>query len=221
MSERQRELDELLRNSIEARGIKNERVLAAMRQVPRHQFVPSNLVPSAYEDSPLPIGRGQTISQPYIVALMTDAANVSASDSCLEIGTGSGYQTAVLSLLGREVFSIEQSPELADQARRNLEQTGLLGDHVHLRQGDGFFGWSEAAPFDVILVTAAPPNVCLPLLEQLGVGGRMLVPVGPANCTQRLERWTRVGLGADAFSRETLLDVRFVPMLGVAQHKLV
>ncbi|HEY5955513.1 MAG TPA: protein-L-isoaspartate(D-aspartate) O-methyltransferase [Polyangiaceae bacterium] len=218
MSERQSELEDLIRRSIEARGIKNRRVLDALRAVPRHLFVPDTVSMSAYEDTPLPIGEGQTISQPYIVALMTEAAMLGPADRCLEIGTGSGYQTAVLSLLCAEVYSIEQSAELLAQARRNLALANRLGAHLHLRQGDGYYGWSEAAPFNVILVTAATPRICTPLLEQLSPGGRMVLPVGPPKATQRLERWTRTGSGPDAFTHDTLLDVRFVPMLGTAQR---
>jgi protein-L-isoaspartate(D-aspartate) O-methyltransferase len=216
---RQDELETLVSQTIESRGIRDPRVLGALRQVPRHLFVPEAVEQSAYADCPLPIGWGQTISQPYIVALMTEAAKPSISDRCLEIGTGSGYQTAVLSLLCREVYSIECVAELFYQSQVNLQSAGCCSAQLHLRHADGHDGWPEAAPFDLIVVTAAPRRIPDPLLIQLGVGGRLVVPVGPENAVQRLERWTRqsVGSSPQAFTTETLLDVRFVPMRGSAQ----
>jgi len=212
-SERRAEREALVQRSLVRDGISDRRVLDAMRRVPRHSFVPEELAHEAYLDRPLPIGSGQTISQPYIVALMTEAARISPTDRCLEIGTGSGYQAAVLALLCAEVFSIEYRAELLEFARRNLER---LGFGVRLRHGDGYLGWPTAAPFDVILVTAAPTEVPRPLLDQLAPGGRLVIPVGPVGGIQRLERWERRALGTSdqAFARQTLADVRFVPFVG-------
>jgi protein-L-isoaspartate(D-aspartate) O-methyltransferase len=197
-------------DQIEARGIRDARVLEAMRRVPRHLFVPQGLRERAHEDHPLPIGEGQTISQPYIVAFMTEAARLRPGDRVLEIGTGSGYQAAVLSALGARVFSIEILPALADSARRNLDASGY--GNVAVRTGDGYRGWPEEAPFEAILVTAAPDEIPQPLLDQLKPGGRIVVPVGTGN--QELVRVTRTERG---FERESLLPVRFVPMTGEAQ----
>lgn len=212
-SERQGERKALVDEQLRTQGIKNERVLAAMRKVPRHLFVPEELRELAYRDRPLPIGSGQTISQPYIVAAMSEAAALEPADRCLEIGTGSGYQAAVLAELCGEVYSIEYLPELAKQAASNLRAAGV---NVHLRTGDGYGGWPEAAPFDAILVTAAPDKVPQPLLDQLALGGRLVIPVGPVHDIQRLELWKRVAQGSspDAFERSFLADVRFVPFLG-------
>lgn len=205
----------MVERQIAAEGVRDARVLDAMRRVPRHLFVPPALEHAAYSDGPLPIPGGQTISQPYIVAFMTEAADISSSERCLEIGTGSGYQAAVLSELCAETFSIEYLPEVAAFGRRNLERAGY-GERVALRVGDGYRGWPERAPFDVILVTAAPPEVPEPLLAQLAMGGKLVIPVGPEGGHQRLERWTRrrAGNKDSAFSRDTLLGVQFVPFLG-------
>lgn len=200
------------------RGISDSRVLDAIGRVPRHEFVPPAFRDAAYEDRPLPIGLGQTISQPYIVALMTEAAYPQPTDRCLEIGTGCGYQTAVLSLVCREVYSIEYVAELSAQAHHNLESVGLFGPNLHLRCGDGCFGWPEAAPFSVILVTAAPPSVPAQLLDQLAPGGRLVIPVGPEHGTQHLERWTSSKDEPGSCCVENLLDVRFVPMVGAIQN---
>jgi len=202
----------MVERQIVARGIRDERVLAAMREVPRHVFVPAGERDASYEDRPLRIGSGQTISQPYIVALMTEACRVDPEDRVLEIGTGSGYQTAVLARLAGAVYSIEIVPELAERARHTLDALGVQG--VHLRTGDGFRGWPEAAPFDAILVTAAPEEIPPPLLEQLAVGGRLVIPVGPED-DQRLLRVVRTASGLE---REILAPVRFVPMTGEAQR---
>jgi protein-L-isoaspartate(D-aspartate) O-methyltransferase len=211
-----RQRDTMVRRTIEARGVKDPRVLAAMRSVPRHAFVPEPERRRAYVDDPLPIGYGQTISQPYIVALMTEAVAPTPSDRCLEIGTGSGYQAAVLAELCHEVYSIEYIPELAEQAKQNLRAAGYGADRVHLRTGDGYKGWPEAAPFQAIVVTAAPERVPQPLRDQLAIDGRMVVPVGPTGGVQELELWTRTrgGRGDDAFDVKKLADVSFVPFLG-------
>ncbi|GMV13090.1 MAG: protein-L-isoaspartate(D-aspartate) O-methyltransferase [Polyangiaceae bacterium] len=214
-SERVAEREALVR-SIAGEGVTDERVLGAMRRVPRHAFVPAAVEGMAYADRPLPIGSGQTISQPFIVAFMTQAVAPKPTDNCLEIGTGSGYQAAVLAELCRRTWSIEYLPELADQAKKTLRALGYDDDRVRLRTGDGYVGWPEAEPFDVVVVTAAPEKVPQPLLDQLAVGGRLVIPVGPHAEAQALERWTRraAGKGPNAFDRERLLDVRFVPFLG-------
>jgi protein-L-isoaspartate(D-aspartate) O-methyltransferase len=189
-------------------GISDARVLAAMRKVPRHRFVPGDQQAAAYDDRPLPIGFGQTISQPYIVAFMTEALALSPSDVVLEIGTGSGYQAAVLGELAREVHTIEIVPELAEQARRTLEALGYR--HVHVRTGDGYRGWPEHAPFTKIIVTAAPEDVPPVLLDQLATGGTMVVPVGPQSGVQELRILKRT---ERAVVTERSLPVRFVPMV--------
>jgi len=202
---------QMVREQIEARGVRDPHVLEAMRQVPRHLFVPPGLRARAHEDNPLPIGEGQTISQPYIVAFMSEAALLRPGDRILEVGTGSGYQAAILSSMGVRVFSIEILPILAETARRNLEAAGF--GEVSVRTGDGYRGWAEEAPFDAILVTAAPDQVPEPLLEQLKLGGRIVIPLGTGN--QELIRMTRTEHG---FDRESLLPVRFVPMTGEARQ---
>ncbi len=202
----------MVEEQIVARGIDDARVLAAMRQVPRHEFVPPDVRASAYEDRPLPIGWQQTISQPYIVAMMTAALDLQGHERVLEIGTGSGYQAAVLAAIVPEVCSIEILPELAAQARVTLERLGL--ERVRLRTGDGFRGWPERAPFAAIVVTASPLQVPQPLLEQLAPGGRMVLPVGGEQ--QLLLRITR---GPSGFESDTLAAVRFVPMTGEAAEK--
>jgi protein-L-isoaspartate(D-aspartate) O-methyltransferase len=197
----------MVEEQIKARGVKDEAVLAAMARVPRHLFVPEDVQPFAYEDRPLPIGRDQTISQPYIVAYMTEMLRASKADTVLEIGTGSGYQAAVLSGLVREVLSIEIVPELADRARRVLAENGYR--NVQVRTGDGYRGWPERAPFERIIVTAAPPQIPGALIDQLAVGGRMVVPVGTA-----LQEMVIVTKRADGtVSQERTIGVRFVPMV--------
>ena len=198
---------QMVRDQIERRGVRDRGVLDAMTRVPRHLFVPEALRGRAYEDGPLPIGHGQTISQPYIVAFMTEAIRPQPTDRVLEIGTGSGYQAAVLALVSREVISIEILPELGESARSRLRELGY--DNVTVRIGDGYAGSPDEAPFDAILVTAAPVEVPPGLLEQLKVGGRMVIPVGDKE--QHLLRLTRTSEG---FERENLLPVRFVPMTG-------
>ena len=195
----------MVREQLERRGIRDARVLEAMERVPRHELVPAELREHAYEDRPLPIGEGQTISQPYIVAAMSEAAALRGGEKVLEVGTGSGYQAAVLAELGAQVYTIELEPTLAERARADLER---LGYRVQARTGDGYAGWPEAAPFDAIVVTAAPDHVPQPLLEQLAPGGRLVIPVGGQGA-QELLRLTR---SADGVVREELLPVRFVPL---------
>ncbi len=207
--EERKELVEILRSD----GITSDRVLDALRNVPRHELVPKVQRPHAYENRPLPIGEGQTISQPYIVGLMTQLAQVDPDDRVLEIGTGSGYQSAVLSLLAEEVYTIEIVKPLAKRARRDLERLGF-DDNIHFRIGDGFMGWPQAAPFDAILVTAAPPEVPEPLKRQLKVGGRLVIPVG--NLYQELRVLEKTEKGV---SQQDVIPVRFVPMTGKAQER--
>jgi protein-L-isoaspartate(D-aspartate) O-methyltransferase len=204
----QEEQEAMIRSQIIARGIDSEAVIEAMRKVPRHMFVPYNTRTFAYNDQPLPIGHDQTISQPYIVAYMTEALGAKAGDKVLEIGTGSGYQAAVLSEMGVEVFTIEIIPELAETAKRNLERTGY--DQVNTRCGNGYKGWPEEAPFDAIIITAAPENIPQALVDQLKTGGTMILPVGPRDSTQLLKKVVKKSKGI----RQTkLLPVRFVPMI--------
>ena len=202
----------MVRNTIESRGIEDPAVLDAMRAAPRHEFIPPQLRELAYADRPLPIGERQTISQPYIVALMTELARVGEGDRVLEVGTGSGYQAAVLAEIGAEVYTIEIIPALAARARGTLESLGYKG--IVYRVGDGYRGWPEAAPFDAIIVTAAPGHVPQPLVDQLGPGGRLVIPVGTVY--QKLIVITRTEGGT---SQETIIPVRFVPMTGEAQRR--
>jgi protein-L-isoaspartate(D-aspartate) O-methyltransferase len=198
--------ESMVRTQIEARGVSDPRVLDAMRRVPRERFVPPQQAGAAYADHPLPIGHGQTISQPYIVAFMSEAARVVPTDIVLEIGTGSGYQAAVLGELAQHVYTIEVVADLADQATGVLRDLGYA--NVTVRHGDGYEGWPEHAPFDAIVVTAAPPEVPEALRQQLKVGGRMVVPVGTD--WQELMVIERT---ADGFDERSVLPVRFVPMV--------
>lgn len=211
--ERMTERKAMVRDQLERRGIRDERVLAAMTLVPRHLFVPDPVVEYAYADGPLPIGYEQTISQPYIVALMTELIQPQADHRILEIGTGSGYQAAVLGELCREVFTIEIVPELGEYGRKNLERLGY--SNVRVRIGDGYRGWPEEGPFDGIILTAAPPEVPEPLIEQLAVGGRLVAPVGGRG-TQDL---IVIEKSQDGTTRRHITEVRFVPMVGRAQEK--
>ncbi len=195
----------------EGRDIKNERVLKVMGEVPRHEFVPEAMRGRAYEDNPLPIGHDQTISQPYIVAFMTAALDPKPGERVLEVGTGSGYQAAVLAALGTEVYSIEIVKPLGEQAQKVLQKLGY--DKVKVRVGDGYAGWPEAAPFDAIIVTCAPGKIPQPLIDQLKTGGRMIIPVGD-RIVQELYLLKKEPTG---MSKTAVLPVRFVPMTGEAQ----
>lgn len=189
------------------RGIKDERVLAAMRTVPRHEFVPEDQRVFAYDDRPLPIGHGQTISQPFIVAFMTEHLKPQATDKVLEIGTGSGYQAAILSGLVKEVFTIEIVEPLAKRAEADLRRLNYT--NVFVKAGDGHKGWPERAPFDAIIVTCAPDQIPQPLIEQLRDGGRMVIPVGPDGGVQELYLFEKRG---GEVKKSAVLPVRFVPM---------
>ena len=202
----------MVARQIEARGVVDTNVLGAMRKVERHRFIPLEGQPVAYRDSPVPIGYRQTISQPFIVAYMTEALKLQSEDRVLEIGTGSGYQAAVLAEIVKEVYTIEIVDPLASQAQDVLKE--LKYQNIRFRTGDGYKGWPEAAPFDKIIVTAAPPKVPQPLLDQLKPGGRMIIPVGRWNQELLLIRHTPGG-----YQREHVFPVRFVPMTGAAQEE--
>lgn len=195
---------------IHRRGIRDEKVLEAMLSVPRHEFVPAPYLGSAYDDRPLPIGETETISQPYIVAAMTEAVRPRPGERALEIGTGSGYAAAVLSEIVAEVDTIERVKSLAESAEARLRDLGYTNVHVH--HGDGSLGWSEHAPYDEILVTASGPDVPDSLLAQLAIGGRLVMPVGPSLREQRLVRVHRTG--PTAYRHEWLEQVAFVPLIG-------
>ena len=201
------ERSRMVAEQMRARGISDPRVLAAIERVPRHLFVPEHLRREAHQDYPLPIGHGQTISQPYIVAFMTEALAVAPQHRVLEIGTGSGYQAAVLAELAQDVYTMEILPALAESARTTLESLGYK--NVHVRAGNGYEGWPEHAPYDRIMVTAAPPDVPQALVEQLKIGGLMAIPVGTSVQELRILRRTASGV-------ETIktLPVQFVPMTG-------
>jgi protein-L-isoaspartate(D-aspartate) O-methyltransferase len=199
----------MVREQLLARDIRDPLVLAAMRKAPRHEFVPADLVESAYDDSALPLKLGQTISQPYIVAYMTQALELRGTERVLEIGTGSGYQAAVLAEIVPEVYSIEILPELQEQARATLAK--LNYGNIHLRTGDGYIGWPDHAPFDRIIVTAAPEDVPQPLIDQLKEGGRMIVPLG-----KNIQNLVIIKKEKSGITRQTTIPVRFVPMTGKA-----
>jgi protein-L-isoaspartate(D-aspartate) O-methyltransferase len=204
--------DRMVREQLEGRDIVDARVLAVMREVPRHEFVPKELINAAYEDNALPLTLGQTISQPYIVAYMTQALDLQGTERVLEIGTGSGYQAAVLSKLVTEVYTIEILPELQKQASAVLSRLGYA--NIHFRVGDGYLGWPEEAPFDRIIVTAAPEEIPEPLIQQLKIGGRLVIPVGKMN--QELKVLEK---GKSGVTLRSTIGVRFVPMTGKAQDK--
>jgi len=208
-----RRLNAMVDSQIEGRGVADPATLKAMREVPRWEFVPADMRGRAFEDNPLPIGEGQTISQPYIVAYMTEALKLQPGDRVLEVGTGSGYQAGILGEIASEVYTIEIVEPLGERARETLERLGY--DNVHVRIGDGYRGWPEEAPFDAIIVTCAPDHVPQPLLDQLDEGGRLVLPLG-GRYPQMLRRYTRHG---DTFDEEDLEPVLFVPMTGEAQDK--
>lgn len=205
----QKARQEMVSKQIKARGIRDERVLAAMAKVPRHEFVPAQRRRHAYLDSPLPIGHDQTISQPYMVAFMTEQLESKPGHRVLEIGTGSGYQAAVLALLVKEVYSIEIVKPLAERAVKDLKRLGY--GNVTVKAGDGYRGWKEHAPFDAVIVTCAPDHVPEPLVEQLREGGRMIIPVGKEGTVQSLYVMTKKG---GKMQQEAVVPVRFVPMTG-------
>ena len=204
----------MVTQQLKARDITDPRVLAAMGKVPRHRFVPPDLASQAYDDHPLPIGLGQTISQPYIVALMSQWAEVKPGDKVLEVGTGSGYQAAVLAELTGPVFTIELLPELAETALKRLRDLGY--ERVQVRAGDGYQGWPEAAPFDAVLVTATAPEVPKALKEQLKEGGRLVIPVGPSGSVQTLLLLRKE---KDELREEKRLSVLFVPLVKPGEEK--
>jgi protein-L-isoaspartate(D-aspartate) O-methyltransferase len=200
---------DMVERQLISRGIQNSKVIRAMIKIPRHKFVPENLKDSAYEDSPLPIGMEQTISQPYIVALMTELLNLKEADRVLEVGTGSGYQTAIIAEIGCEVYTVEILEPVAEKAKRVLQSLGYK--NIHFKIGDGYRGWEEHAPFDAIIVTAAPEHMPQPLLDQLKVKGKMIIPVGALYQDLLLVRRTEKGV-----DMKTVTPVRFVPMTGEA-----
>ena len=200
---------QMVERDLSGRGIKDERVLAAMNAIPRHLFVPEPSRASAYDDRALPIGDGQTISQPYIVAFMSELLEVKGGERVLEIGTGSGYQTAILARLAAHVFSIEIIPALGARARELLERLGFA--NIEIKIGDGFFGWEEKAPFDAILLTAASPRIPEPLWSQLREGGRLILPQGEEGKTQKLMRYRK---SAGKPAAEEITGVIFVPLTG-------
>jgi protein-L-isoaspartate(D-aspartate) O-methyltransferase len=213
-SEWTRKREQLVEGTIESRAVNDEGALEAMRKVPRHEFVPRDKRKLAYTDQPLPIGFGQTISQPYIVAYMTKVLEVGPGDRVLEIGTGSGYQAAVLSELADQVYTIEIIDELAESARDRLKTLGY--DNVWVKNGDGYYGWEEKAPFDGIIVTAAAGHVPPPLIQQLKPGGRIVIPVGGVYQVQQLTLLEKREDGT--VSSNQLMAVRFVPFTGAAQN---
>jgi protein-L-isoaspartate(D-aspartate) O-methyltransferase len=204
---------EMVDKQIVRRGVRDRDVIQAMMSVPRHQFVPEKKVSMAYDDTPLPIGYGQTISQPYIVAYMTEILNLDEESMVLEIGTGSGYQAAILSSIVKEVYTIEIIPELAESASLRLEKIGYK--NVSVKSGDGYYGWPEHMPFDAIIVTAAAGHIPPPLLKQLKKGGRMVIPVGGHFMVQSLVLVEKDKVGG--ITTRNLMSVRFVPLTG--KHK--
>ena len=197
----------MVEEQLSSRGIRDRAVLSAMSTVPRHQFVPSQLMSLAYMDRPLPIGHHQTISQPYIVAYMLEAAHLKSNQKILEIGTGSGYQTALLSQLVAEVYTIEIIPDLAKKAQQTLSQLGY--ENIHVKIGDGYRGWPQHSPYDAIIVTAAPAQIPAPLIEQLTTNGRIIIPIGFG-----YQELVVLSKTAEGLHQETMLPVQFVPMTG-------
>ena len=209
-----RKRQKMVKEQLAARDISDRRVLEAMGRVPRHLFVPPAYRDEAYADYPLPIGESQTISQPYIVALMTQCLALKGGEKILEIGTGSGYQAAVLAELKARVFSIDINPRLAEQAGRTLRELGY--EDIRVKSGDGFFGWPEEAPFDAIIITCASPRLPPLLVDELREGGRLIIPLGGARQFQVLTLVTKT---ADGIRTKEISGVRFVPMTGEAQKK--
>ena len=205
--------ERMVRDQLQGRDVEDPRILSAMLKVPRHLFVPQSIVASAYDDTALPLMLGQTISQPYIVGFMTQALALKGTERVLEIGTGSGYQAAVLAEIVPEVYTIEILPELAERAAAVLSSLGYR--NIHFKTGDGYVGWPEFAPFDGIIVTAAPDHVPQPLMDQLKPGGRMVIPVGTAD-----QELVVIEKGEQRVTRRSLIPVRFVPMTGKAQEPL-
>lgn len=203
----------MVEQQLKPRGIEDERVLAAMAKVPREEFIPLNVRSAAYEDGPLPIGYDQTISQPYIVAFMTEQLRSKPTDRVLEIGSGSGYQAAILAALTAEVYTVELVEPLAKTAEANLQRLGY--NNVHVRLGDGYKGWPQKAPFDAIIVTCAPAKVPQPLIDQLKDGGRMVIPVGE----QYAQQLYLLEKNNGQLKESATLPVRFVPMLREAQNQ--
>lgn len=212
VDEWQHERETMVERQLRSRDIVDDEVLRAMAAVPRHEFVPLRYRALSYADRPLPIGFEQTISQPYIVALMTQLARVERGDRVLEVGTGSGYQAAVLAELGAEVYTIEIVKDLSARAAKDLRRLGY--ERVYVRTGDGYEGWPEEGPFAAVIVTAAPEKIPQPLLDQMEVGGRLVIPVGRVDREQRLKVVTRT---EDGYEEETVTLVRFVPMTGKSQ----
>lgn len=213
-----RDREEMVNRQIKARGIKDKRVLQVMRKVKRHLFVAKGFWRKAYSDHPLPIGEGQTISQPYVVALMTEALKLKETDRVLEIGTGSGYQAAIISEIVKEVYSIEIRENLAKKAKKRLKKMGY--NNIHVRYGEGYFGWEKAAPFDVIIITCAANHIPPPLIRQLKDRGRLVLPLGSTRYYQTMTRLTktegRLSLDYLGGCRNCF---RFVPMIGEAEKK--
>lgn len=206
--------ERMVQQDIAARGVSDKLVLQAMRKVERHKFVPAHLRAQAYADHPLPIGEDQTISQPYIVAFMTEQMGLKGGEKVLEIGTGSGYQAAILAEIAKEVYTIEIVPVLGKRAEALLKELGYK--NVHVRVGDGYKGWPEYAPFDAVIVTCAPDHIPQPLMDQLKVGGRIIIPVGEQWLGQELVLVTKTEKG---IQKKSVLPVRFIPMTGEAERK--
>jgi protein-L-isoaspartate(D-aspartate) O-methyltransferase len=206
------ERESMVKSQIEARGVKDTLVLSAMRKVPRHLFVPQNWRDQSYSDGPLPIGEGQTISQPYIVALMTELLNLKGDEKVLEIGTGSGYQAAILAEIAKEVYTIEIVCSLAEKAEKRLKEMGYR--NIIVKCADGYQGWKEHAPFDGVIVTAAPDHIPQPLVDQLKVGGRLVIPVGEVFQELMVVIKTETGI-----KKMNAIPVRFVPMTGEAEKR--